>query len=171
MYPVLNISYLVMFVSPRISLTNRVSFFVLAFCKNGASNLLSSSSNSNPIFFITFSLSFSFMIFYHFVTDIFYNTVQHTLPFSIVFSSFYRVVSFSIFQMFYHLLVSSCIYTWSSKITIPVTCHLLLLFFKHIEPARIKMYPNKDFHIVHVDNQSLESFVASCFSSRLTRKP
>lgn len=130
MYPVLNISYLVMFVSPRISLTNRVSFFVLAFCKNGASNLLSSSSYSNPIFFITFSLSFSFMIFYHFVTDIFYNTVQHTLPFSIVFSSFYRVVSFSIFQMFYHLLVSSCIYTWSSKITIPVTCHLLLLFFQ-----------------------------------------
>ena len=54
------------------------------------------------------------MIFYHFVTDIFYNTVRHSLPFSIVFCH--------LFIMLYHVpsskcsiifLVSSCTYTWN----------------------------------------------------------
>lgn len=139
-------------------------FLVLAFCRNVASNLLSTSSYSNPICFITVSLSFPSMIFYHFVTDIFYNTAHHSLPFSIVFCH--------LFIMLYHVPSSKCSIIFECLLVCTHgTCHLLLLFFKHIEAARIKMYPNKDFRIVHVDNQSLESFVVSCFSSRLTRKP
>ena len=89
-------------------------FLYLLFAKKIASNLLSSSSYSNPICFITFSLSFPSMIFYQFVTDIFYNTVLHSLPFSIVFCH--------LFIMLYHVpsskcsimfLVSSCMYTWN----------------------------------------------------------